>query len=73
VNAFLLWLWLMKAQTTASQVGNALICAAAIISMTVRAGYPSAVANVERYTNFATAYGLILLGWGWLLWLLQPT
>jgi hypothetical protein len=63
----------MKPQTIATQVGNALICAAAIISLTVRARYPLAVANVKRYTNFATAYGFILLGWALLLWLLQPT
>jgi hypothetical protein len=54
----------MNLQTWPSQVGNALTCAAAIISLTLRARYPAAVANVERYTNFATAYAFILLGWG---------
>jgi hypothetical protein len=52
----------MKAGIIA-EIGNALICAAAVISLIDR--------KQIRYTNFATAYGLVLYGWALLLWLFQ--
>lgn len=51
----------MKAGTIA-EIGNALICAAAVTLIDRKQ---------IRYTNFATAYGLVLYGWALLLWLFQ--